>query len=619
MILNSDSCIFGIDFGMTHSCISYLKDGIPIICKSLEGETKTPSVVGLYPEEDAPVVGRTAKDMAVIYPEYTLQFINSKIGRVKSIEYGSDDDRRTITPVEVSAEIIKKLVNDASAYTNTTVNNVVITVPAYFSNIEKEEIREAGAKAGLNVIAVVNEPIAAALHYGCDKFSEDEVVCVFDLGGGTFDVTAMKMEEGVMTILAVDGNQDLGGKNWDAEMLSLVEEKFREQTGYQEEFDAEILQELQLKCETAKKQLTNTNTASVALAVDRKNRAQITITRDEFDARTSYLLATAIDITRTVFDRIEEYGMKIDKILLVGGSSYMTQVSDALKNEFNITPLLSEPELAICKGACNYEGNELFFSFDTYIGWKPKKKIKLKDLEPSSDIKNQLYGIQKALSELGYPTLAELISCELNVDVDLSVITTETIIGSLKDVKKRWLKISSSNREKYFKKIKIERICCGMINFFKKYMTTDYITYLKWMKIRAILLDMSRWMNSLEINYIDEGQYNVIVNSINSIVENKKDAKSILDSYCKDNKIAIKFGDDVIIGNCFGVSFEVILKEHRGIDLKLKQDGHEKEMFIGLPDDVVKIDIISVTSTQLTFQVMTSNNISLEIKMMNII
>lgn len=368
------SYVFGIDLGTTYSCISYLKDGHPVVCQSLEGENTTPSVVRMLPEEDAPVVGRTAKDMAVIYPDHTIQFVKSKIGHVESFEYGSDDDKRTTTPVEISAEILKKLASDASAYTNTIVKDVVITVPAYFGNNEKDATREAGIQAGLNVIDIVEEPTAAAFYYGCEKSSEDEIICIFDLGGGTFDVTAMKMEAGAMTVLTTDGNHDLGGKNWDAEMAALVEEKFREQTGYQEEFDSEILQELQLKCETAKRQLTNTNTASVALAVDRKNRAQITITREEFDARTSYLLATAIDLTRAVFDRIEERGMKIDKILLVGGSSFMPQVAEAIKNEFNMPPILNEPNEAVSKGACIYAAWKLVRPVPTPPIGDPKEK-----------------------------------------------------------------------------------------------------------------------------------------------------------------------------------------------------------------------------------------------------
>ena len=246
------------------------------------------------------------------------------------------------------------MAQDASAYTNTTVKDVVITVPAYFGNNEKDATREAGIQAGLNVIDIVEEPTAAAFYYGCEKSSEHEVICIFDLGGGTFDVTAMKMENGSMTVLTTDGDHDLGGRNWDSELIAMVEEKFREQTGYQEEFDSEILQDLQLKCETAKKQLTTSNQAPISLVVDRKNKAQIIITRDEFDARTSFLLSTAIDLTRAVFNRIEERGEKITKILFVGGSTFMPQVAEAVRSEFGIEPILNEPNEAVSKGACIY-------------------------------------------------------------------------------------------------------------------------------------------------------------------------------------------------------------------------------------------------------------------------
>lgn len=359
---DTTSYVFGIDLGTTYSCISYLKDGHPVVCQNLEGESTTPSVVRMLPEEETPVVGRTAKDMAVIYPDYTIQFVKSKIGHVESFEYGAEDDKHTTTPVAVSAEILKKLAQDASAYTNTTVKDVVITVPAYFGNNEKDATRQAGIDAGLNVIDIVEEPTAAAFYYGCEKSSENEIICIFDLGGGTFDVTAMKMEAGAMTVLTTDGNHDLGGRNWDAEMIAMVEEKFREQTGYEEEFDSEILQELQLKCETAKRQLTSAPKADIALKIDRKNSAVISITREEFDARTSFLLATAIDLTRAVFDRIEERGEKISKVLLVGGSSFMPQVAEAIKTEFNMTPEMNEPNEAVSKGACIYAAWKLVHS-----------------------------------------------------------------------------------------------------------------------------------------------------------------------------------------------------------------------------------------------------------------
>lgn len=350
----STSYVFGIDLGTTYSCISYLKDGHPVVCQSSEGENTTPSVVRMLPEEETPVVGRTAKDTAVIYPDYTIQFVKSKIGHIESFEYGAEGEKQTTTPVTVSAEILKKLADDASAYTNVKVKDVVITVPAYFGNNEKDATREAGIQAGLNVIDIVEEPTAAAFYYGCEKSCENEVICIFDLGGGTFDVTAMKIESGAMTVLTTDGDHDLGGRNWDSEMISMVEEKFREQTGYSEEFDSEILQELQNRCENAKRQLTNAPKADISLTIDRKNKALVTITREEFDARTSFLLATAIDFTKAVFERVEEKGEKISKILLVGGSSFMPQVAKAVESEFNMTPELNEPNQAVSKGACIY-------------------------------------------------------------------------------------------------------------------------------------------------------------------------------------------------------------------------------------------------------------------------
>ncbi len=411
----SASYVFGIDLGTTYSCISYLKDGHPVVCQSLEGDYTTPSVVRIMPEEDFPVVGRTAKDMAVIYPEYTIQFERSMLGHVDTIEYGTEYDKHTTTPVAVMAAILKKLATDASVYTNTTVKDVVISVPAYYGNNEKYATREAGIKAGLNVIDIIEAPIAVAYYYGWEIFPElevtssqpkskrqnnlykeiqlvygppsffheddekienydqvaqeseskgesildrfkNEVICIFDLGGGTFDVTAMKMENGKMTVLTTDGNHDLGGRNWDAELIEMVKEKFKEATGYDEEFDSEILQDFQLKCETAKRQLTNVSQTNIPITIDRKNKANITITREEFDSRTSYLLAAAIDITHHVFDRIVERGETITKILLVGGSTIMPQIHEGLVAEFNLPVELLEPFFAVAKGASIYAG-----------------------------------------------------------------------------------------------------------------------------------------------------------------------------------------------------------------------------------------------------------------------
>lgn len=346
--------IVGIDLGTTYSCIAYLDDtGRPVVCPSSEGDSTTPSVVRLLPDEE-PVAGKTAKETAVIYPDYTIQFVKSRIGKDESFEYGPEEKRLTTTPAEVSAETLKKVVRDASAYTNAQIKDVVITVPAYFGVREKEETKRAGELAGLNVIDIVEEPTAAAFYYGVQKAGIDETICIFDLGGGTFDVTAMELANNSLTVLTTAGDHDLGGKNWDRELISLVKSKFEEETGYDEEYDSDIEQELTLKCENAKRQLSNAPTASVPLTVDRQHKANIQITREEFDAATESLLDSAIALTKEVFERVAENGKKISKILLVGGSTYMPQVTEALKKEFDLPLELNEPNEAVAKGACVY-------------------------------------------------------------------------------------------------------------------------------------------------------------------------------------------------------------------------------------------------------------------------
>lgn len=354
--MNEEARLFGIDLGTTYSCISYMDDtGRPVVCPNLEGDSTTPSVVRYLPDDPAEgVVGATAKETAVLYPEYTIQFVKAKIGRMNNFEYGPDDDRRSTSPVTVSADILRKLAADAGVATNTTVKDVVITVPAYFGQNEKSATKRAGEEAGLNVVDIVEEPTAAAFYYGANNPGENQAICIFDLGGGTFDVTAMKIENGNLVVLTTEGDHDLGGKNWDEAMREMVIEKFREQTGFDEEFDSELLQELQIKCETAKIQLTNAEKASIALKVDREHKANIEVTREEFEARTSSLLATAIDLTRTVIDRIRERGIDIDKILLVGGSSYMPQVKKAVAEEFGMQPEINDPNQSVSKGACIY-------------------------------------------------------------------------------------------------------------------------------------------------------------------------------------------------------------------------------------------------------------------------
>lgn len=354
------STTFGIDLGTTYSCISYMKDGRATLCASKEGEYTTPSVVQMEPSEPAPVVGKTAKETSLFYPEYTIQFVKSKIGIVESFEIGDEDNKRTVTPIEISAEILKKLAADAAADSNMSVKDVVITVPAYFGNNERDATIQAGKLACLNVIGLVEEPTAAAFYYLCEKNDADATVCVFDLGGGTFDITAIQKKGTEIKVITSEGDHDLGGKNWDDALITLVEEKFRDATDMSEDEtldDEEFMQKLQLGCEQAKKQLSSATTASIPLNFDRQHRANIVITREEFDQVTSTLLERSLVLTRQVFAYLREKDINVDKLLLVGGSSRMPQVEAALKKEFSGTVdeiLVNEPDFSVAKGASIY-------------------------------------------------------------------------------------------------------------------------------------------------------------------------------------------------------------------------------------------------------------------------
>ncbi|MCR5123003.1 MAG: Hsp70 family protein [Ruminococcus sp.] len=347
----SEKYVFGIDLGTTYSCISYFdENGQCVTCPSVEGETTIPSVVRMEPGTD-PIVGNAAKNTAILYPETTIQFVKSRIGIEASFNYGPEQSYTT-TPVEVSAEILKKIAHDGSVYTNSDVKRVVITVPAYFGDAEKRATKEAGEAAGLDVLGIIEEPTAAAIYYGMNKSDQPENVIVFDLGGGTFDVTAMEIKERSFRTITTEGDHDLGGKNWDIALIDLVKEKFREETGYDDEYDPDIEQDLLIACEEAKKILTQAESTVVPVKVDRQYKAAIEITRKEFEDATSSLLDSAVSLTRKVIERVE---VPLTKILLVGGSTYMPQVKKAIEENFPQLEInFNEPNTAVAKGASIY-------------------------------------------------------------------------------------------------------------------------------------------------------------------------------------------------------------------------------------------------------------------------
>ena len=346
--------VFGIDLGTTYSCIARVDGtGRPEIIKNREGENITPSVVQF--DGDTVIVGDTAKEEAVLHPETTAMLVKTLMGKTDfAISYNGKDR----SPEEVSSYILKKLVEDASEQLGVEVKDVVITCPAYFGTAEREATKKAGEIAKLNVLEIISEPTAAALYYGCAKEQNEKTILVYDLGGGTFDVTIMRITSDTIEVICSDGDHDLGGKNWDEVLIRYLADQFIEKVGEKVEFDDYAAQDLRLKAEEMKKQLTSKNQASKPLDVSGKKQ-KILITREEFDKITSTLLENTIDKTKDAIEvaRKKGYG-NIDEILLVGGSTRMPQVKEALSKEFGDSEIkILEPDEAVAKGAAIHAVN----------------------------------------------------------------------------------------------------------------------------------------------------------------------------------------------------------------------------------------------------------------------
>ena len=243
-----------------------------------------------------------------------------------AINYNGEDK----TPQEVSSYILRKLVEDASRQLDTEVKDVVITVPAYFGSAEREATKAAGIIAGLNVLEILQEPNAAAIYYGCTREQEEKTILVFDLGGGTFDVTIMNINSEDIKVVCSDGNHELGGKDWDEAIMNYIAKEFSSQTGFEGEFDEYAQQDMRLKAEKAKQQLSSREEVPVMLDVAGL-RGRIMVSRETFDEITSTLLEETIRKTDVAIAIAKEKGYNIDEILLVGGSTRMPQVHMKMK------------------------------------------------------------------------------------------------------------------------------------------------------------------------------------------------------------------------------------------------------------------------------------------------
>ena len=368
------SKVVGIDLGTTYSCIAYVNDvNEAEVVANLEGSNTTPSVVYFESSENA-VVGETAKGNAALEPKSTISLVKRLMGKSDfAIEY----DGKDYSPAQISALILKKLVEDAASSLNDEIKDVVITCPAYFGTAEREATKAAGEIAGLNVIDIINEPTAAAICYGVLEGEANKTIMIYDLGGGTFDVTIIKIEDQngkkIIRAIATGGDHELGGQDWDKEIMSYLEAEFREQTGFEEEFEEDealqFEQDLRLLSEKYKKQLTTMKSVKIPI-VAAGMRARVELSREKFEELTEALLERTIDEVRKAIAAAEEKGVsKIDEMIMVGGSSRMPQVEEILGKEFpDIPKRMYDPDESVAKGAAIYAANQMDLK---YVGSIP--------------------------------------------------------------------------------------------------------------------------------------------------------------------------------------------------------------------------------------------------------
>ena len=377
--------VYGIDLGTTYSCIATIDDtGRAEVIKNIEtSNTTTPSVVQLG---DDIVVGETAKKEAITESERTVSLVKTIMGKTDTaIKYNG----RNISPEEISSYILKKLANDASGQMGEEVKDVVITCPAYFGTAEREATKKAGELVDLNVLEIISEPTAAALYYGCSKEHEEKTILVYDLGGGTFDVTIMRINFNKIEVICSDGDHDLGGKDWDGYLVQIISNKIIESVG-EVEFTENVQQDLRLCAENMKKTLTGKQNASEVF-YQIKGSPKIEVTRDEFNRATESLLNSTLSKTEDAIKVAANKGYdKIDEILLVGGSTKMPQVKEALSEKYRDCKIqFLEPDEAVAKGAAIhavnvYLNNKKAVEDETF---NPDKKSDLNPEDYKEDLK----------------------------------------------------------------------------------------------------------------------------------------------------------------------------------------------------------------------------------------
>ena len=344
--------IIGIDLGTTNSCVAVFEGGEPIVITNPEGARTTPSVVA-FAKNGERLVGQVAKRQAVTNPDTTVSSIKRDMGSDVKV---SIDDKK-FTPQEISAMILQKLKADAEAYLGTTVTEAVITVPAYFTDAQRQATKDAGKIAGLEVKRIINEPTAAALAYGIDK-EDPQKIMVFDLGGGTFDVSLLDISDGVFEVLATAGNNRLGGDDFDKRVIDWIADKFAmDNGGLDLRKDKMALQRLKEAAEKAKIELSgimqaNINLPFITVTADGPQHFEATLTRAEFNRITADLVEATMKPVKQVLSDAGLSVSQVDKILLVGGSTRIPAVQDAVKSFIGKEPFKGiNPDECVALGA----------------------------------------------------------------------------------------------------------------------------------------------------------------------------------------------------------------------------------------------------------------------------
>ncbi|MBE7070354.1 MAG: molecular chaperone DnaK, partial [Ruminococcaceae bacterium] len=343
--------VIGIDLGTTNSCVAVMEGSETVVIPNPEGNRTTPSVVG-FTKAGERLIGQVAKRQAVTNPERTISSIKREMGS----DYKVIIDEKQYTPQEISAMILSKLKSDAEAYLGTPVTQAVITVPAYFTDSQRQATKDAGRIAGLEVLRIINEPTAASLAYGLDK-ETDQKILVFDLGGGTFDVSILDISDGVFEVLATAGNNRLGGDDFDNKIVDYLVESFKSSDGVDLRSDRMAMQRLREAAEKAKIELSGVTSSAINLPyitadATGPKHLDITLTRAKFDELTADLVQKTMDPVKRAMSDAGVSPSDIDKILLVGGSTRIPAVQDAVKNYFGKEPFKGiNPDECVAIGA----------------------------------------------------------------------------------------------------------------------------------------------------------------------------------------------------------------------------------------------------------------------------